>query len=227
MRDFQEDKQIFLSIIEAVLFAGEAPIFVSKIQEILGDVKPQEISKLIESLNEQYRSTGRSFEIRQIAGGYQMFTLPEFSTYVEKLNQAKQKSRLSQRALETMAIIAYKQPITKHEIEEIRGVNVDGVVKTLLSRNLITISGRAKAPGGPFLYTTTRKFLDYFGLNALNDLPKLKEIDELVDVDEDGIEHHEIIFKEIHLDELGLKSEESNNVDGSEKNLNGKKEDSS
>ncbi len=226
MQDLGEDKQVYLSILEAILFAGEAPIFVSKIQELLSDVTPKEISQLIESLNEQYRSSGRSFEIRQIAGGYQMFTLPEFSPYIEKLYQAKQKSRLSQRALETMAIIAYKQPITKHEIEEIRGVNVDGVIKTLLSRNLITISGRAKAPGGPFLYTTTSKFLDYFGLNTLSDLPKLKEIDELVDVDEEGIEHRETIFKEIHLDELGLKLEENNNVDSGEKNLNGKKEDS-
>jgi segregation and condensation protein B len=91
-------------------------------------------------------------------------------------------------------------------MEEIRGVNVDGVIKTLLSRGLITISGRAKAPGGPFLYTTTKKFLDYFGLNALNDLPKLKEIDELIDVEEEGYPYHESILREIKLDELGLKS---------------------
>ena len=110
-----------------------------------------------------------------------------------------------------MAIIAYKQPLTKHEIEEIRGVNVDGVMKTLLSRNLVTISGRAKAPGSPFLYVTTKRFLDYFGLTGLEDLPKLKEIDELIDVEDERFPHHETIFREIDLVDLGLKSNGNEN----------------
>ena len=107
-------------------------------------------------------------------------------------------------------------------MEEIRGVNVDGVVKTLSSRNLITITGRAKAPGGPFLYSTTKKFLDYFGLNSLDDLPKLKEIDELIDIEDERYPHHEKILRQIQLDELGMQSNGSktdgNQNDGEERN---------
>jgi segregation and condensation protein B len=107
-------------------------------------------------------------------------------------------------------------------MEEIRGVNVDGVVKTLSSRNLITITGRAKAPGSPFLYSTTKKFLDYFGLNSLDDLPKLKEIDELIDIEDERYPHHETILRQIQLDELGMQSNGSktdgNQNDGEERN---------
>lgn len=206
MKNFSDDKKVYISILEALLFVSESPLTVPKIREIIGNLTPREITQGVEYLNDQYRKTGRSFEIKEIAGGYQILTLPEFSAYINLLFQKKQKSKLSQKALETVAIIAYKQPITKHDVEEIRGVNVDGVIKTLLSRGLITISGRAKAPGGPFLYTTTKKFLDYFGINSLNDLPKLKEIDELIDVEEEGYPFHETILREIRLDELGLKS---------------------
>ena len=205
-----EDKKVFVNILEALLFSSDAPLTTSRIREVIPQLTPKEIATAVQSLNEQYRDTARTFEIREIAGGYQIFTLPEYADYVERLNQNRQKSRLSQKALETMAIIAYKQPITKHEVEEIRGVNVDGVIKTLLSRNLITISGRAKAPGSPFLYITTKKFLEYFGLKSLEDLPRLKEIDELIDVEDERFPHHDTILKEIELDELGLQSEENN-----------------
>ena len=205
-----EDKKVFVNILEALLFSSDTPLTTSRIREVIPLLTPKEIAAAIQSLNEHYRETARTFEIREIAGGYQIFTLPEYADYVERLNQSRQKSRLSQKALETMAIIAYKQPITKHELEEIRGVNVDGVIKTLLSRNLITISGRAKAPGSPFLYITTKKFLEYFGLKSLEDLPRLKEIDELIDVEDERFPHHDTILKEIELDELGLQSEENN-----------------
>jgi segregation and condensation protein B len=204
-----EDKKVFVNILEALLFSSDTPLTTSRIREVIPLLTPKEIATAIQSLNELYRETARTFEIREIAGGYQIFTLPEYADYVERLNQSRQKSRLSQKALETMAIIAYKQPITKHELEEIRGVNVDGVIKTLLSRNLITISGRAKAPGSPFLYITTKKFLEYFGLRSLEDLPRLKEIDELIDVEDERFPHHDTILKEIELNELGLQSEEN------------------
>lgn len=200
------DKEItYLPIIEALVFASEAPLPIAKIREIIPALSPKQITMVIEYLNEQYRQGGRSYEIREIAGGYQMFTLPEFAAFIDKLYQEKQQSRLTQKSLETLAIVAYKQPVTRHEIEEIRGVNVDGVMKTLLSRGMVTISGRAQAPGSPFLYKTTKKFLDYFGLKSLEDLPKLKEIDELIDVEDEERPYHETILREINLSELGLK----------------------
>jgi segregation and condensation protein B len=217
------DKKVYINILESLLFSSDAPLTVPRIREIIPELKPKEIEGAVTTLNEQYQKSGRTFEIREIAGGYQLFTLPEYSDYIDKLSQTKQRSRLTQKALETVAIIAYKQPLTKHEIEEIRGVNVDGVMKTLLSRNLVTISGRAKAPGSPFLYITTRRFLDYFGLKALEDLPKLKEIDELIDVEDDRFPHHETIFREIDLGDLGLQSD-SNGEDEREKS-DGSKDD--
>ena len=217
-----EDKEIYVNIVEALLFSSDTPLSVSKIREIVNELTPKEIENAIESLNSHYQKTQRTFTIKEIAGGYQIFTLPEFSDYVERLYLNKQRNRLTQKALETLAIIAYKQPITKNEMEEIRGVNVDGVVKTLSSRNLITITGRAKAPGGPFLYSTTKKFLDYFGLNSLDDLPKLKEIDELIDIEDERYPHHEKILRQIQLDELGMQSNGSktdgNQNDGEERN---------
>ena len=207
----QSEKKVYVNILESLLFTSEAPLTVSRIREIIPELKPKEIEEAVTNLNEQYQKGGRTFEIKEIAGGYQLFTLPEYADYIDKLIQTKQKSRLTQKALETVAIIAYKQPLTKHEIEEIRGVNVDGVMKTLLSRNLITISGRAKAPGSPFLYITTKRFLDYFGLTGLEDLPKLKEIDELIDVEDERFPHHETIFREIDLVDLGLKSNGNEN----------------
>jgi len=202
----QSEKKVYVNILESLLFSSEASLTVSRIREIIPELKPKEIEQAVTSLNEQYQKSGRSFEIKEIAGGYQLFTLPEYADYIDRLFQTKQKSRLTQKALETVAIVAYKQPLTKHEIEEIRGVNVDGVMKTLLSRNLVTISGRAKEPGRPFLYVTTRRFLDYFGLKGLDDLPKLKEIDELIDVEDEQFPHHDTIFREIDLVDLGLQS---------------------
>lgn len=207
----QSEKKVYVNILESLLFTSEAPLTVSRIREIIPELKPKEIEEAVTNLNEQYQKGGRTFEIKEIAGGYQLFTLPEYADYIDKLFQTRQKSRLTQKALETVAIIAYKQPLTKHEIEEIRGVNVDGVMKTLLSRNLVTISGRAKAPGSPFLYVTTKRFLDYFGLTGLGDLPKLKEIDELIDVEDERFPHHETIFREIDLVDLGLQSNGNEN----------------
>jgi segregation and condensation protein B len=212
-----EDKRPYLPVLEALIFSSEAPLNVSKIREIIPDLTPKEIENAVNYLNMQLRQGRHSFHIKQIAGGYQMFTLPEYAIYLEKLYQSNQKSRLTYKALETLAIIAYKQPLTKADIEEIRGVNVDGVVKTLLSRNLITIAGRAQAPGSPFIYKTTPRFLDYFGLNSLTDLPKLKEIDELIDVEGEEKEQYDVLFREIAPGQLGMKVNGNNqNEDGAE-----------
>ncbi len=207
------DKSAFYTVIEALIFSSDSPLSVQRLKEILPDFSPKELKTAIEFLNDHYQKSGRSFEIKEIAGGYQMFTLPEYATYLEQLYQGKQKSRLTQKALETLAIIAYKQPITKHEIEDIRGVNADGVVKNLISRDLITISGRAQAPGSPFLYKTTRQFLDYFGLSTLDDLPKLKEFEELIDVEDETNPYHEKLLKEISPNLLGMKENGNGNGD--------------
>ena len=200
-----EEKKPYVAIVEALIFSSDTPITTQRIREILANLSGKDVQSFVAYLNSRYEDEGRSFRIREIAGGYQMFTLPEFSAYVEKLYESKQRNRLSAKALETLAIIAYKQPITRHEIEEIRGVNVDGVVRTLLARNLITIAGRAEAPGSPFLYKTTKKFLEYFGLKSLSDLPRLKEIDELIEVEDRSSPFHEQIIKEISPSVLGIK----------------------
>jgi len=193
-------------VVEALLFSSEGPLTAAKMREIVPDLTDGKIREIVNQLNEAYETSGRAFRIQEVAGGYQMFTLPEFAPYIEQLFQSRQKSKLSQKALETLAIIAYKQPITRQEIEDIRGVNSDGIIRTLLARGLITIAGRAEAPGSPFLYKTTKTFLEYFGLKSLKDLPKLKEIDELIAADEEIQERFgDHLLKEIHPEVLGMK----------------------
>ena len=134
----------------------------------------------IEALNREYAQTGRAFRIVKVAGGYQFATNPEFGVWLGKMVKEKSKRKLSVSALESLAVIAYKQPVTKPEIEAIRGVNADYVMHSLLERNLVTIVGRAATPGRPLLYGTTREFLKHFGINDLSELPKPREIDELM-----------------------------------------------
>ncbi len=209
-----------LAIIEALIFASDGPLTPRKIVEILPHLKERDVRNAVGQLNDQYRETDRSFIIEEVAGGFRFFTLPEFEPFLKKLYASRNQQRLSQKALETLAIIAYRQPITRQEIEEIRGVSADGVIRTLLARNLITIAGRAEAPGSPFLYKTTKTFLEYFGLNSLNDLPKLKEIEELIAADEDlKTQYHEVLMHQLEPEALGLKpngehaGEETNDQD--------------
>ncbi len=195
-----------LAIIEALIFASDGPLPPRKIVEILPHLTERLVRRAVEELNAAYRQTERTFVIEEVAGGFRFFTLPEFEPFLKKLYANRNQQRLSQKALETLAIIAYRQPITRQEIEEIRGVSADGVIRTLLARNLITIAGRAEAPGSPFLYKTTKTFLEYFGLNSLNDLPKLKEIDELIAGDEElKTQYQEVLLHQIEPETLGLK----------------------
>lgn len=198
------------AILEALLFSSEEPLAASRLREFAPELAAADIRKAVQALNQWYRESGRAFQVEEVAGGFQMFTLPQYAEYVERMYAKRQQNRLSPKALETLAIVAYKQPITRLEIEEIRGVNVDGVMKTLLSRNLITISGTASTPGNPFIYKTTRKFLEYFGLKSLKDLPRLKELDEIVEADSEIQEKFgEAFFKEIAPEILGMKENES------------------
>lgn len=179
-------------IIEALLFASDEPVTLPMLRVVFDDVNRdvpenekttatnEEIRAIIEALNAEYADSNRAYRIQQIAGGYVYSTDKKFATWVGKLFKEKARRRLSQTAVETLAIIAYKQPITKSEVEFIRGVNADYIMKTLLEKNLATIVGRAHSPGRPLLYGTTPDFLKHFGLNEITDLPKPREIEELL-----------------------------------------------
>ena len=171
-------------IVEALIFASDTPISITKIASIIGNVSEQEISNIIANLENEYSETHRAFKMMYVSNGIQLVTRPEYHEWVSQLFKSKRRSRLSQQALETLAIIAYKQPVTKIDIDTIRGVDSSGVLGTLLERDLIKIAGREKTVGRPLLYKTTDKFLEYFGLNLLTDLPRLKEIESLIKADE-------------------------------------------
>ncbi|RKX21705.1 MAG: SMC-Scp complex subunit ScpB [Candidatus Zixiibacteriota bacterium] len=173
-----------LSVIEALILASPEPIATRKITEVLEEMKPKEVSEAVNELNQKYTDLESSFRIRTIAGGYQFYIIPEYTGFVEELFSRRRKLRLTRAALEVMAIIAYRQPVTKIEIEQIRGVASDGVVHNLLEKKLITITGRAESVGRPLQYGTTAEFLKFFGLNKINDLPKMSEIEELIKASE-------------------------------------------
>ena len=182
---------IYISIIEALIFSSDEPIpdqeIIRAIKEIDGDdtqINVNDIESAVINLNEKYSTEESSFSIINVAHGYAFATKHEYAKYVGFLSSVKSKRRLSQAALETLSIIAYKQPIIKPEIESIRGVNSDYIMSPLLEKNLITIKGRAETVGRPLLYITTNEFLKYFGLNKIDDLPKPREIEEIMQDDD-------------------------------------------
>lgn len=162
-------------IVEALLFACDQPVPLSRLAEITG-ADEEQIRTVITTLNQTYADTGRAFRITRVAHGYQLYTLPEYADWIRKLYQHQRVQRLSPAALEVLAIIAYQQPVTKPEIEKLRGVDCSAPLLTLLERGLIVTAGRAHRPGNPFLYRTTREFLRYFGLESLDELPSLEEL---------------------------------------------------
>jgi len=161
------------SIVEALLFSTDDPLPAAKIVQILGIGDAGDVKRHIDTLNKRYEQTAASFRVEAVAKGYQMLTLPEYSPWVGKLHKVQAESRLSTAALETLAIIAYKQPVLRAEIEVIRGVAVGDILVRLREMNLVRIVGRAEEIGRPLLYGTTKKFLGVFGLQSLKDLPKL------------------------------------------------------
>ena len=168
------------SIIECLIFASEVPLTVDKIREVLEDISRKEIKELIEELMEEYRSPVRGILIREVAHGYQFCTKTEYAHWMQKFRKSK-PYHLSQPMLETLAIVTYKQPITKAEIEVVRGVDCTGVMRSLLEKKLIAILGKKDVIGRPFLYGTTSKFLEVFGLENLANLPRIEKIDQLKD----------------------------------------------
>ncbi|MFA7271713.1 MAG: SMC-Scp complex subunit ScpB [Candidatus Omnitrophota bacterium] len=169
------------SVIEALLLASEKPLPLEQIRVVLDNLDLPEARRLIEELKLEYEEANRGIRIAEIAGGFQMITAAAFAPFLKKLFKDRNTEKLSKPALETLAIIAYKQPLTRLEIELLRNVNVDGVIKSLADKNLIRIAGRKKAPGRPCVYGTTRQFLEHFGLKSLDDLPKIEEFSALAE----------------------------------------------
>jgi len=167
-------------LVEALIVASDEPLSENKIASILEEITPGQVKKIIEELNADYIKTERAFFLSHVAGGYQYTTNPELAPWIKKMFRGRIKNRLSQAALEALSIIVFRQPISRVEVDAIRGVNSGGVVKNLLERNLITITGRADGPGKPLLYGTTREFLQYLGINEISELPKPKEIEEIM-----------------------------------------------
>ncbi len=205
---------LYFSIIEALIFSSDDPIssneIVKAIKGIDGEdthISIDEIENVVDELNKKYDAQNIAFQIVKVANGFLYATKPENAKYVGFLSSEKSKRRLSQAALETLAIIAYKQPITKPEIEAIRGVNSDYILTTLLEKSLVAITGRAESIGRPLLYGTTDEFLKYFGLNKLSDLPKPREIEEIMK-DEDFLEQKQKIL--MNLLEETVENESNN-----------------
>jgi len=163
------------SAVEALIFASDKPATIEQIKKVLSLPDSGSVRKIIEELKAEYESQNRGLRIIEIAGGFQMIASTVFSPFLKKLYKYRFSDKLSKPALESLAIIAYKQPLTKSEIESLRNVNVDGVMKSLLDKNLIRICGRKKIPGRPFVFGTTRLFLEHFGLKSLDDLPKMDD----------------------------------------------------
>lgn len=177
-RDLSELK----AIVEALIFASPEPISVKGLAKVLDPESPEAIAAAVEALRADYTRPG-GLQLVEVAGGFQIVTRPELHEWVRRLFHEHTTKKLSVSALETLAVIAYKQPITAPEITEIRGVNAAGVVGTLIERKLIKIVGRKQVVGRPFLYGTTREFLERFGLNDLSDLPKVEDMSELLGFD--------------------------------------------
>ncbi len=166
-------------IIEALLFASPDPLTQAKVNGVFSPDTPS-LNKVVEDLNKQYEEETHAFEIKNVAGGFQLVSRKEYEIYIRRMLKKSGRISLSVASMDCLAIIAYKQPIGRYQIEAIRGVDSNGVIKTLLSKNLIKIKGRDSGPGRPLLYKTTDIFMEYFGINRLSDLPKLKEITEII-----------------------------------------------
>lgn len=170
-------------VIETLIFAADEPLSPVKLSQLSGRTT-EEIDRAVRELNDEYERNGRTFRIHRVAQGFQFYTLAEYADWVRAMYRRQFVQRLSKPSLEVLAIVAYKQPITRPEIEKLRGVDCSGPLLTLLERRLIATAGRARRPGSPFLYRSTKEFLRYFGLESLDDLPPLEEFGTLLAAEE-------------------------------------------
>ena len=177
------DRKEINQIVEALLFASPEPLTQSQINSIfeqdLVDSELIDLGNIIADLKDQYNKNDNAFTIVQVASGYQLVSRSEYEVFIRRLLKKSGRMALTNASLETLAIVAYRQPVNRFEIESIRGVDSSGVLRTLLSKNLIKIKGRDSGPGRPLLYNTTEKYLEYFGLSNLSEMPKLSELVDL------------------------------------------------
>lgn len=178
--DLQDPKKAKL-VVEALIFASSKPLTPAEIRKVTKVLTVSQIEKIVAELKEDYQKTERCFELLEIAGGYELSTKREFAPWILKIELQRKARQATQSALETLAILAYKQPLTRAEIEALRGVDTSGVLNTLMEKNFIKIVGKKEVPGRPFMYGTTEKFLEHFGLKELRDLPSIDEIRQMVD----------------------------------------------
>jgi segregation and condensation protein B len=166
-------------IVEALVLGAPEPVSAQKLADVVPGLEVEDARALVAELGREYEEQGRAFEIWEVAGGYQLRTRPEYAAYLRLLHRER-PLRLSRAALETLAVVAYRQPVTRAEVEAVRGVEVDAVIRSLLDRQLVRIAGHREVPGRPMLYATTKRFLEVFGLGRIDDLPTLREMEELL-----------------------------------------------
>ena len=175
-------------VVEALLIATPDPLTEARFNNCLGEVETKvPLAEIVEALSSDYVESGRAFFIKEVAGGYQIVTHAEYEPFLKGLFSKSSKLRLSQAALETLAIVSYRQPVTRNDIEAIRGVSSDSSLRTLLDRKLLEIRGREEGPGRALLYRTSTEFLQYFGLSSVKDLPRLREVEDILAEDEDEL----------------------------------------
>ena len=202
------------SVIEALIFASDEPISAEKIRNIIVENEEQiefdeeKVDGFVDKLNETYETNGLSFRIQMLGGGYTFVTQPKYHYWLSVFQHQNAYRKLSQSAIETLAIIAYRQPITKPEIDQIRGVDSGYIIRQLGEKALIEVNGRADSPGKPLLYRTTRHFLKHFGINSVNELPKPREIEEILK-DDDMAEHRQLLMeKQLMMDMEDVEEED-------------------
>lgn len=208
MLDFRfVDGTRLTSVVEALIFASPDPISWDKLSSIIHEsdeeIEPDEtvIDRIIEQLNDRYEENDLSFRIAKTGGGYTFVTQPRFHPWLSIFQHENAYRKLSQSAIETLAIVAYRQPVTKPEVDQIRGVDSGYILRQLLEKMLVKVSGRADTPGKPLLYKTTDYFLKHFGINSVNELPKPREIDEILK-DDDMAEHRRLLMeRQMEIDE--------------------------
>ncbi len=210
------DKQELVRVLEALIFASDSPLSLKQMNSLLPEVAKDDILEALNVLGDSFQD--RSFFLKKVAGGYQLASKPEYSQWIKTMLSGKESSRLSRAALETLAIIAFKQPISRVEVNAIRGVNSDGVIRTLLERKLIDMAGRDDGPGRALLFQTTNDFLQYFGIDDITDLPRPKEVEELLAEGEGGkllqdLPEEQLLKLQDHEDAQKQEQEQENETD--------------
>jgi len=188
--------------LEALLFATDAPLTTGRLRKIFPDVETKELKAAVQELQGEYDAADHAFTVVEFGGGWQIATRPAYAPVVEKLFRTRRFARLSKAGLEVLAIVAYRQPLTRLEIDEIRGVNSSGAIGTLTERNLVTVVGRSQSMGNPLLYGTTREFLNHLGLKGLSQLPELPDLEAVVEDRERLKEFAEAVGRDITADEI-------------------------